>query len=59
VWHAWLFAVVAFAVGLYFFTHPGIWENEAERWYVIIGGGSGVLALVYAAYSIYSRPRIE
>lgn len=55
VWQAWVIAVVAALASAYFALNRGIWQNDAEIFYIIIFGMAATLAFLYGAYRVWRR----
>lgn len=59
VWYLWVVGILALAASAYFFTHPETWTMDAEQFYVFIFAGTSFLAVLAAAYTVYSRPKLS
>lgn len=55
VWEAWLFAVAAVVVAVYFHLTEGIWQTAAEIFYAEIFALAAVIAIGYGVYQVHER----
>ena len=54
-WQAWLVGAAAVLVAGYFSANRGIWENNAEAFYVVIFAVVALVALGYGLNEVRSR----